>query len=96
MAKTITAADRSALIRLASTMEKGSQERRAILAGVRQASLRELMIEEWRWSAPYPKVEVKTWEGGNPLLRHSQTTPSKPASPTGAVGGTPHGRGDGD
>ena len=63
MAKTLTASDRKSLIRLASTMEKGSPERRAILAGVRQASLRELQIMEWKWSAPYPKVEVKTWEG---------------------------------
>ncbi|MBQ73289.1 MAG: hypothetical protein CMJ67_10335 [Planctomycetaceae bacterium] len=34
MPRTITAADRSALIRLASTMEKGSPERKAILAGL--------------------------------------------------------------
>ncbi len=34
MPRTLTAADRSALIRLASTMEKDSPERRAILAGL--------------------------------------------------------------
>ncbi len=34
MPRTLTAADRSALIRLASTMEKGSPERKAILAGL--------------------------------------------------------------
>jgi hypothetical protein len=34
MSRTITAADRSALIRLASTMEPGSPERKAILAGL--------------------------------------------------------------
>ena len=32
MSRTLTAADRSALIRLASTMEKGSEERRTVLA----------------------------------------------------------------
>lgn len=37
MAKTLTATDRSALIRLASTMDKGSDERKAILAGLKVA-----------------------------------------------------------
>ena len=34
MSRTLTAADRSALIRLASTLPAGSEERRAILAGL--------------------------------------------------------------
>ena len=34
MSRTLTAADRSALIRLASTLPAGSDERRAILAGL--------------------------------------------------------------
>jgi len=34
MSRSLTAADRSALIRLASTMVKGSDERRAVLAGL--------------------------------------------------------------
>jgi hypothetical protein len=34
MSRTLTAADRKALIRLASTLEKGSDERKAILAGL--------------------------------------------------------------
>lgn len=34
MSKTLTATDRKALIRLASSMDKGSDERRAILAGL--------------------------------------------------------------
>ena len=34
MSRTLTAADRSALIRLASTMPAGSEERKAILAGL--------------------------------------------------------------
>jgi len=38
MAKNLTATDRKALIRLASSMEKGSGERRAILAGLKKTS----------------------------------------------------------
>jgi hypothetical protein len=36
MSRTLTAADRSALIRLANTMPAGSEERRAILAGLQK------------------------------------------------------------
>ena len=36
--KTLTAADRSALLRLASELPKGSEERKAILAGLKEAS----------------------------------------------------------
>ena len=39
MSRTLTAADRSSLIRLASTMEKGSPERKAILAGLSKKGL---------------------------------------------------------
>ena len=35
MSKTLTATDRSSLIRLASSMEKGSEDRRVILAGLK-------------------------------------------------------------
>lgn len=35
MSRTLTASDRSTLIRLASTLPKGSEERRAILAGLK-------------------------------------------------------------
>ena len=38
MSRTLTAADRSRLIRLASTMEKGSEERKAILAGLSKSA----------------------------------------------------------
>ena len=38
MSRTLTAADRSALIRLASTMPAGSAERRAILAGLSKSA----------------------------------------------------------
>ena len=38
MSRTLTASDRRRLIRLASTMEKGSEERRAILAGLSKQS----------------------------------------------------------
>lgn len=40
MSRTLTAADRSALIRLASTMEPGSPERKAILAGLEKSASR--------------------------------------------------------
>ena len=40
MSRTITAADRSALIRLASTMEPGSPERKAVLAGLEKSASR--------------------------------------------------------
>lgn len=36
MARTLTAADRKSLIRLASTLPKGSSERRAILSGLKK------------------------------------------------------------
>lgn len=39
MNRTLTAADRSALIRLASTLPEGSVERRAILAGLSKSAL---------------------------------------------------------
>ena len=42
MSRTLTAADRSALIRLASTMPKGSPERKAILAGLGVGDSREV------------------------------------------------------
>jgi len=38
MSRTLTASDRKTLIRLASTMPKGSEERRAILAGLRRVA----------------------------------------------------------
>jgi hypothetical protein len=40
MSRTLTAADRSALIRLASTMGPGSPERRSILAGLEKSASR--------------------------------------------------------
>ena len=55
MPRFITASDRSALIRLASSMERGSEERRAILAGLKMAapSLDSVVLgalREGRWS----------------------------------------------
>ena len=40
MSRSLTASDRSALIRLASTLPKGSKERKAILAGLKEAARR--------------------------------------------------------
>jgi len=48
MSKTLTASDRSSLIRLASSLEKGSDERKAILAGlkkVRKVAHRPLLVD---------------------------------------------------
>ena len=49
MSKSLTAADRSSLIRLASTLPKGSEERRAILAGLQKAALRAGWAPVRRW-----------------------------------------------
>ena len=43
MSKPLTAQDRSSLIKLASSMEKGSQERRAILGGLKISALSTLL-----------------------------------------------------
>ena len=43
MSRKLTASDRSALIRLASTMEKGSEERKAILNGLKGAATKTAM-----------------------------------------------------
>lgn len=70
MARTLTAADRSALIRLASTMEKGSPERKAILAGLEKTSAGdkkaardwfEVFFEEK--DVPYKVFEVEDSQG---------------------------------
>ena len=49
-ARSLTAADRSALIRLASSMEKGSAERKAILAGLKGASTKVAEKDYMAWS----------------------------------------------
>ena len=50
MSRKLTASDRSALIRLASTMPAGSPERKAILAGLKTArfSSSSEIMREWR------------------------------------------------
>ena len=48
--RSLTAADRSALIRLASSMEKGSAERRAILSGLKGASTKVAAKDYMAWS----------------------------------------------
>jgi hypothetical protein len=53
MARTLTASDRSALIRLASTMEKGSESRRAILAGLQKTAADRV--------GPYIEFDGKVW-----------------------------------
>ncbi len=46
MARTLTASDRKALIRLASTLPAGSDERRSILSGLAKSS--SSIMREWR------------------------------------------------
>lgn len=48
MPRTLTAADRSALIRLASTMPAGSGARRSILSGLAKSSSSASIMREWR------------------------------------------------
>ena len=48
MSRTLTASDRSALIRLASTMPAGSPERRAILAGLQKTAGGPNTEAEWQ------------------------------------------------
>ena len=48
MPRTLTASDRSALIRLAATMEKGSPERKAILKGLsKSAAMNDLGFDDF-------------------------------------------------
>ena len=58
MSRTLTASDRSRLIRLASTLPKGSEERKAILSGLSKTA-RDL----------YPELKVSRWVALAPTLR---------------------------
>ena len=60
MAKTLTAADRSALIRLASTIVKGSEERKAILAGLSKVAGLGPGVDDNEWSRAYLQWFDKT------------------------------------
>ena len=74
MAKTLTATDRKSLIRLASTMAVGSDERKAILAGLS------------KMAAGNPKVVGRTRSGKDVILRdlpqetRSGRVPKRPAT----------------
>jgi hypothetical protein len=50
--------DRKTLIRLASTLPKGSDERRAILAGLRKANDQKKWIKEWNRSGDSADLEA--------------------------------------
>ena len=54
MSRTLTAADRSALIRLANTLPVGSEERKAILAGLKKSAgdLDALKVDFWKIRTP--------------------------------------------
>jgi hypothetical protein len=61
MSRTLTASDRKFLIRLASTLPKGSPERKAILAGLQKTAAGEV--------GPYIEFDGKVWvsQFGDPL-----------------------------
>ena len=58
MPRTLTAADRSALIRLASTLPAGSEERRAILAGMQRVAWGD-PVKDLKEGADYAKLAAK-------------------------------------
>ena len=66
MAKPITASDRSRLIKLASGLPKGSDERKAILAGLRKTSgggIGEFTSTDWR-----SYIDAQAWGDSDPLI----------------------------
>ena len=54
----LTASDRKALIRLASTLPKGSQERRVILSGLKKAAGKLRSFNQYDWN---------NWSGASPF-----------------------------
>jgi|APSaa5957512622_1039677.scaffolds.fasta_scaffold07821_3 hypothetical protein len=64
MSKRLTASDRTRLIRLASELPEGSEERRAILAGIVQSAMKKVKIRV--------EKDVKGRDGGV-LARRGQT-----------------------
>ena len=63
MSKILTASDRSILIKLASSMDKGSDERRAILSGLKRTAYLEDFPSFW---------EDDEWEDMGPVLDEDQ------------------------
>lgn len=59
MSRTLTAADRSRLIRLASSLPKGSDERRAILAGLKSAYSKPETTSTFRLSGAQIEKDVR-------------------------------------
>ena len=57
--KTLTASDRKSLIRLASSLPKGSPERRAILAGLKKAASPMPEATFWQIIRVYSKLSPK-------------------------------------
>jgi hypothetical protein len=47
MSRTLTASDKSALIRLASSLPAGSAERKAVLAGLKKAAAEGTLLSRW-------------------------------------------------
>jgi|SaaInlV_200m_DNA_4_1039719.scaffolds.fasta_scaffold24874_2 hypothetical protein len=68
MSKSLTASDRSALIKLAHSLEKGSDERKAILAGLKKASFaatRPPTSEEMEDLGPKARRALESYLGRN-------------------------------
>jgi hypothetical protein len=80
MSRTLTASDRSALIRLASTLPKGSDERKAILAGLRKRAedyLDTLVKTVERGPVEFVESDGKVWYGFDPKDRQVILEPER-------------------
>lgn len=73
MSRTLTAADRSALIRLASTMEKGSPERKAILAGLSKSAVSAGARVVFHAETPRGGTIVKAYDDGDGSFHWEET-----------------------
>jgi len=71
MSRTRTASDRSALIRLASTLPAGSDERRAILAGLSKSSFGARVV--FHAETPRGGTIVKAYDDGDGTFSWEET-----------------------
>jgi hypothetical protein len=75
MAKTLTATDRKSLIRLASTLPVGSEERRAILAGLRKTAVEALPDNVFYEVKDLARDEAAALWGHSPGRGHGYSEP---------------------
>jgi hypothetical protein len=59
----LTASDRKALVRLAGTLPKGSEERRAILAGLKKAGQSPLLKGNYVYVESESVTAIRYWRG---------------------------------